>query len=166
MGEEKVQTNKFATEANKLLAGKAIPRDLAEALFKATLDHITEERTKDRLLQTWLYTEINFCKRQYWYFCKDGVYGSLYSPAALMLLEPDGEGSFKTKGLPFANYVKATEVTLPYLITKIEVGGTVIEYTDAWLKKLTQRDYKLLKVHVDKMIAEAGGAIMEGKKNG
>jgi hypothetical protein len=83
-----------------------------------------------------------------------------------VMLEPDGEGSFKTKGLPFANYVKATEVTLPYLITKIEVGGTVIEYTDAWLKKLTQRDYKLLKVHVDKMIAEAGGAIMEGKKNG
>lgn len=82
-----------------------------------------------------------------------------------VVLSPDGEGGFKTNGIPFANYVTATEICLPLLIKKIEASGSEIAFSDAWLKKLTERDFKLLKAHVDVMVTEAAQEIQEGKKN-
>ncbi len=82
-----------------------------------------------------------------------------------VMLEPDGEGGFKTNGIPFANYVKATEVCLPFLILKIEDEGKVSSYSDQWVKKLSEKDYKLLKAHVDKMVSETADEVQEGKKN-
>lgn len=82
-----------------------------------------------------------------------------------VILSPADDGSFKTNGIPFANYVAATEVCLPVLIKRIEFGGTEIPFSGEWTKKLTERDFKLLKAHVDKMIADAAKGIMEGKKN-
>lgn len=82
-----------------------------------------------------------------------------------VMLEPDAEGGFKTNGIPFANYVKATEICMPYLITKIEAAGTVIAYSEQWLNKLTETDYKKLKAHVDKMVGATAEKVQEGKKN-
>lgn len=82
-----------------------------------------------------------------------------------VILSPTEEGGFKTNGIPFANYVSATEICLPVLIKRIEFGGTEIPFSDAWTKKLTERDFKLLKAHVDEMITAAAKGIMEGKKN-
>lgn len=82
-----------------------------------------------------------------------------------VMLEPNGEGGFKTNGIPFANYVKATEAALPFLIRRVEVSGAEQSFSEAWLKKLTQKDYKLIKAHVDLMVAEAAIEIEEGKKN-
>lgn len=82
-----------------------------------------------------------------------------------VMLQSDGEGGFKTDGIPFKNYVGATDACLPLLIKKIEIGGTEMQYTDAWRKKLTERDFKKLKAHIDDMVAEASVVIEEGKKN-
>jgi hypothetical protein len=139
-----------ASEASKLLLGKAVERDLAEAIFKASLDHITEERTKDRLLQNWLYKETNSCKRQYWYFCEDGVYGSLYSPAALLLLSylPQAQGNglvdlaywLATEGVYYMNvHVENRQAGLPSvdestfskLVEKLSQGQPVLA---TWLR--------------------------------
>jgi hypothetical protein len=81
-----------------------------------------------------------------------------------VILEPDGEGGFKTNGIPFDNYVTATEVCLPLLIRKIEADGAEITFAEL-SKKLKERDFKLLKAHVDKMVAEAAQETEKGKKN-
>lgn len=80
-------------------------------------------------------------------------------------LEPNGDGGFTSTGMQFNNYIKGTEAALPFLIKKVEFAGTEFPFNNDWLKKLTQRDYRLLKEHVDIMIAEVSKSTEKGKKN-
>lgn len=82
-----------------------------------------------------------------------------------VVMSPDGDGGFKTNGIPFANYVSATEDCLPLLIVKIESDGAEIPFSETWLKKLTERDFKLLKAQVDKLVSGASEEVAKGKKN-
>lgn len=80
-------------------------------------------------------------------------------------LVPNGDGTFSTEGVPFVDYEASSEACLPLLIKKIEIGGSVMEYTDEWLKKLKQSDFVKLKSHVSKMIEIMEKENEEGKKN-
>jgi tyrosine-protein phosphatase YwqE len=81
--------------------------------------------------------------------------------------EPDqyGRTVYKNSEVPVENHIASVEATIPFLIKRIEMAGTDIPLTDTWLKKLSAKDFKLLRDHVYTMIAKSSESVEEGKKN-
>lgn len=70
----------IAGEAKKRRSGQALRQAEGEAVLKATIDHIPDSWTRERLVQKWF-------GYGWYYFCVDGVYGTKLAPAALAILE-------------------------------------------------------------------------------
>lgn len=82
-----------------------------------------------------------------------------------VLMEPDGEGGFKMKGIPYKDYIASREACLPFLISKIEVNGAEVPFSKSWLSKMKPRDFRKVDAQVERMINESSLEIEEGKKN-
>lgn len=75
---------KIVAEAEKLLAGQAVPQELGERLLAATFEQAGWERTQT--IEKW--------NGYHWYhFAEDGVWGSKLAPGAIELLSHLGDAS-------------------------------------------------------------------------
>lgn len=70
----------IASEARKIRSGQALVQAEGEVVLKATVDHITDSWTRDRIVGRWT-------GYGWYYFADDGVYGTKLAPAALSIIE-------------------------------------------------------------------------------
>lgn len=114
----------ITAEAQRLRQGQAFPREEGLVILKSTLDHGLGESayTALRLQEKWNSTTIlnNRVEWQWYYFCKDGTYGSVYSPAALELLSVLSQA----RGDAFVELVSWIAEPQFYLATQVR-GETV-----------------------------------------
>lgn len=114
----------IVAEAQRLRQGQAFPREEGLMLLKSTLDHGLGESayTALRLHEKWDSTTIlnNRVEWQWYYFCKDGTYGSVYSPAALELL------SFLTQATGDALVELVSWIAEPQFYLATQVRGETV----------------------------------------